>query len=81
MNPVGRVSGEGRAEFSRTWRPKFGQKGTRAGGRGGGHGWGSSIFPRKLKILQGDKSDGFQTNTPVYHGGPGGGMSGAVLPI
>ena len=36
VNPVCRVKGEGRAEFSRTWGPDFDQKG---GGRGGrGHG-------------------------------------------
>ena len=32
VNPVSRISGEGRAKFSRTWGPDFDQKG---GGRGG----------------------------------------------
>ena len=33
VNPVCRITGEGRAEFLRTWGPDFDQKG---GGRGGG---------------------------------------------
>ena len=33
VNPVSRISGEGRAEFLRTWGPDFDQKG---GGRAGG---------------------------------------------
>ena len=32
VNSVSRITGEGRAEFLRTWRPDFDQKG---GGRGG----------------------------------------------
>ena len=35
VNPVNRITGEGLAEFSRTWGPGFDQKG-RGGGRGGG---------------------------------------------
>ena len=37
VNPVSRISGEGRAEFLRTWGPDFDQKG---GGRGEGGGRG-----------------------------------------
>ena len=49
MNPVSRITGEGRAEFLRTWGPGFDQEG--AGGRGGGgerNGRGSSICAWKL---------------------------------
>ena len=34
VNPVSRITGEGRAGFLRTWRPGFDHKGAR--GRGGG---------------------------------------------
>ena len=37
VNTVSRITGEGRAEFLRTWGPDFDQKG---GGRGGGGGGG-----------------------------------------
>ena len=36
MNPVSRKTGEGRAEFLRTWGPGFDQKGGGLGGKGGG---------------------------------------------
>ena len=32
VNPVSRITGEGRAEFSRTWGPDFDQKEGGAGG-------------------------------------------------
>ena len=50
MTPVSRITGEGRAEFFRTWGPNFDQKGAGGGegGRGGGDGWGSSICAWKL---------------------------------
>ena len=34
VNPVCRITGEGRAEFLRTWGPDFDQKGSGRGGRG-----------------------------------------------
>ena len=34
MNPVSRITGEGRAEFSRTWGLGFDQEGAGGGGRG-----------------------------------------------
>ena len=43
VNPVSRITGEGRAEFLRTWGPEFDQKGAGRGGGGGGDGWGRSI--------------------------------------
>ena len=45
VNPVGRITGGGRAEFLGTWGPGFEQEG--AGGRGG-MGRGSSICAGKL---------------------------------
>ena len=45
MNPVSRISGEGKPEFLRTSGPDFDQKG---GGGGGGDGWGRSICAWKL---------------------------------
>ena len=38
VNPVSRITGEGGAEFLRTWGPEFDQKGAglEGGGRGGG---------------------------------------------
>ena len=44
---VSRITGEGRAEFLRTWEPGFDQEGAGAG-RGGGGGRGSSICAWKL---------------------------------
>ena len=44
-NPVSRITGEGRAEFLRTWGPDFDQKGGGRGGRGGGTG-GAAQFVR-----------------------------------
>ena len=35
VNLVSRISGEGRAEFLRTWGPDFDQKGGGRGGKGG----------------------------------------------
>ena len=35
MNPVSRTTGEGRAEFLRTWGPVFDKEGAGAGGAGG----------------------------------------------
>ena len=35
VNPVSRITGEGRAEFLRTWGSDFDQKGGREGGVGG----------------------------------------------
>ena len=43
VNPASRISGEGRAEFLRTWGPDFDQKGGGRAGGGGGDGWGRSI--------------------------------------
>ena len=34
VNPVSRTTGEGRAEFSRTWGPRFDKKGAGVGGGG-----------------------------------------------
>ena len=34
MNPVSRITGEGRAEFSRTWGSGFDQEGADGGGAG-----------------------------------------------
>ena len=48
VNPVSRISGEGRAEFSTTWGPDFDQKGGGRGERGGGDGWGRSICAWKV---------------------------------
>ena len=48
VNPVSRISGEGRAEFIRTWGPDFEQKGGGRGGGGVGDGWGRSICAWKL---------------------------------
>ena len=48
VNPVSRISGEGRAEFSRTWGPDFDQKGAGGGEGGGRDGWGRSICAWKL---------------------------------
>ena len=63
VNPVSRISGEGSAEFLRTWGPDFDQKGggrggnkMGAGGGGGGKrggqgvgGWGRCTFRRTEK--------------------------------
>ena len=54
MNPVSRITVEGRAEFLRTWGPAFDQE----------RGVGGSICAWKLYIL---KCDGFVRNAPVYH--------------
>ena len=35
VNPVSRISGEGRAEFLRTWGPNFDRKRGGRGGKGG----------------------------------------------
>ena len=35
MNPVSRITGEGRAEFLRTWGRMFDQEGAGGGGTGG----------------------------------------------
>ena len=44
VDPVSRITGEGRAEVWKTWRPGFDQKGSGGGGReGAGCGGGSSI--------------------------------------
>ena len=40
VNPVSRITGEGRAEIFRTWGPDFDQKG--GGGGGGGEGTGGA---------------------------------------
>ena len=45
VNPVSRISGEGRAEFSRTWGTDFDQKGGGRGGGGEGTG-GAGLFVR-----------------------------------
>ena len=42
VNPVSRITGEGRAELLRTWGPGFDQKG---GGRGGGDGCPQYMVP------------------------------------
>ena len=44
VNPVSRITGEGREEFIRTWGPDFDQNG--AGG--GGKGWGAGAKGRAL---------------------------------
>ena len=77
VNPVSRITGEGRAEFLRTWRPGFDQKGAGVGGGTGGGTGGAAHFVRgKYKSFQqGDNSDGFGKNAPVYHG-TGGGRDG-----
>ena len=36
VNPVSRITGEGRAEILRTWGPGFDQEGAERGGGGGG---------------------------------------------
>ena len=51
VNPVGRITGEGRAEFLRTWGRDFDQKGGGRGRGGGGDGWGRSICAWKLYRL------------------------------
>ena len=51
MNPLSRITGEGRAEILRTWGPDFDQKGGGRGGGGGRDGWGSSISAWKLFYL------------------------------
>ena len=48
VNPLSRITGEGKAEFLRTWGPGFGRKGGGRGGGGGGDGWGRSICAWKL---------------------------------
>ena len=48
VNPVSRISGEGRAEFLTTWGPDFDQKGGGRGGGGAGDEWGRSICAWKL---------------------------------
>ena len=48
VNPVSRITGEGRAVFLRTLGPGFDQKGARVRGGGGGDEWGSSICAWKL---------------------------------
>ena len=66
VNPLSRITGEGRAEFLRTWGPGSDQEGA-GGGSGGVDGRGNSICSLKLEILWGDKSDGFGNNARVYH--------------
>ena len=46
VNPVSRISGEGMAEFLRTWGPDFDQKGGREGGEGGKGTGGAGLFVR-----------------------------------
>ena len=65
VNLVSRITGEGRAEFSRTWRPGFDQKGAEVGGGERGGTGGAAQFVRGN--YQGDKSDGYGKNAPVYH--------------
>ena len=58
VNLVSRITGEGGAEFSRTWGGGFDQK--RAGLEGGGGGGKAGGFVHvSYKSFQGDKSDGF----------------------
>ena len=61
--PVSRMTGEGRAEFSRAWVSGI-QKKT----AGGGNGPGNSICARKQYILYGDIFfGGCGKDAPVYH--------------
>ena len=79
VNPVGRITGEGRAEFLRTWEPGFDQKGAGGGRRGRG---GQLNLCVETKIFQGDKSDGFGKNAPACHWtGGGGGAGGAAQSV
>ena len=48
VNPVSRITGEGRAEFSRTWGPDFGQKVPAGGGEGGEGTGGAAQFVRVI---------------------------------
>ena len=54
--PVSRITGEGRAEFSRAWGPGFEQEGAGRGGGGTQSGRGND-----------DKSGGCGRNASVYH--------------
>ena len=58
--PVSRITGEGRAAFLRSWGAGCEQEGAGGGGD-------NSICVRKLKILEGDISDGCERNASVYH--------------
>ena len=46
MNPVSRITGEGRAEFGRTWGPGFDQNGAGVEGETGGGTGGGAQFVR-----------------------------------
>ena len=52
VNPVSRITGEGRAEFLRTWGPGFVQEGA-GGGGGAGTGGAAQSVRGNYKFLKG----------------------------
>ena len=78
VNPVGRVSGEGRAEVFGTWGPDFDQKGGGRGGEGAWTGWAGQFLHFVTRRTGGEKR-GFRLScirpvSPAIDGG-------RVLPI
>ena len=69
MNPVSRITGEGKAEFLRTWGPGLDQKGAGVGwGRGGGAGGAAQCVRGNYIILNKNIS---RTNLLLAGGGIG----------
>ena len=53
VNPVSRITGEGRGEFSRTWGAGFDKKRAGVGGTGGGTGGAAQLVRGNSKSFKG----------------------------
>ena len=53
VNPVSRITGEGRVEFLRTWGPGLDQEGAVGGGGGGGTGRVAQFVRENCKLFKG----------------------------
>ena len=60
VNPVGGITGEGRADFSRTGEPGFDQKGVGVGGGGGGTGGAAQFVRGNYKSFKGINLTGLE---------------------
>ena len=69
VNLVSRMTGEGRAEFRRTWGLHFVQKGAglEEGRKGRKRGGGAQSVRANYVFFKGDVCDGFGNNAPVHH--------------
>ena len=73
MNPVSRITGEGRAEFLRTWGPDFDQKGDGRGGGGKGQVGQLNLCVEAINPSCGGRRGG------MWRGGREGGGAGGAL--